>query len=447
MIGRVSLVLILISQSTWAWTDESFQLRDIVVAKRTLILRVDNRIVDKSGPGQVLKVQGLRGSKLWVSRGRPGWINASDVIALNQAEAFFQKPFATGASARDCLARGTVRVALGKHAEAIADLQKAVNMAGDSGEYLEPLGYAQLSGLQQAAAIETFSKALQDDPKSAPALMGRGLAFYQVGDYRKSQADLTRAVELEPEHAFPRKYLGVVLHDLNDLRGAKEQLSIAVKVDAHDAFIRKSLGRLQYDLGDLDSALTEFGIAIGLDETDIEAIVGRGVVLHAIGKNLKGAEEDFSRAIGLSTETVDNAYLWSNLGQVQGEMGKSTEAMRNLNKAVELDPNFLEARSHRAYQRVAENTSKEEIEAAKADMRAVFASDDPRTFWDYRALAGVNAAIGDYSRAAYYQTQGEMRLRETGPRRFVKEAAELRVAYQSTQQNNGQEEGTHQGQR
>jgi tetratricopeptide (TPR) repeat protein len=143
------------------------------------------------------------------------------------------------------------------------------------------------------------------------------------------------------------------------------------------------------------------------------------------------AESDFKNAIALSKDSIDNAYLWSNLGQVQMEIGELSEARLNLNKAIEIEPNFSEARSHQAFLIATENSShKDELEIAKDDLRTVFATHDARTYWDYRALAAVNVALGDFKRAAKYQAAAVTILRSAGPKRFMESAITTHEAYE-----------------
>ncbi|GAA4457384.1 tetratricopeptide repeat protein [Novipirellula rosea] len=403
---------------------------DLVAARRDLSIVDNAKNVDQAGAGQVLKVLEVNGSKILVSRGRPGWVPVADVIELDAAEAFFSKPFATGANARDYLSRGTVRMSLGKHAEGITDLKKAVEIANSPGDYLEPLAYAQITAQDQPAAIATFTRAIQDDPKSVPAWMGRGLAYYQVGQNQNALDDFTKAIQLDPNHAFSRKYMGALLHDLGNIDSARKQLDLAVKLDPHDGFARKARGRVLYDQADYAAALNDFSIAVTLDAADGEAVAGRGVVRLAIGSELTAAESDFKTAIELEKYPEENAYLWSNLGQVQTELRKFDDAERNLDRAIELDPSLNEARSHRAYLLATHLPDAARVAAAKADVQLVFASRETKTFWDYRSLAAVNAAMGDYARAAKHMALGEAIVRTTGPVRFAKPAVVLRESFE-----------------
>jgi tetratricopeptide (TPR) repeat protein len=382
-----------------------------------------DRIVDSVDRGQVLSVLQLHGDKVLVSRGRPGWIDASALIALEQAEDEFAPVFRSGAGPRDYLARGNVRIALGNHEGGLQDLQKAVSFSGDPAAYLPALGFGQLAALQQPAAIETFSKALGTDEKSSSALMGRGLAYYQVGQLENALTDLNAAIQLEPEHAFPRKYAGATLHDFGRLVEAKSMLDSAIKIDPFDAFTLRALGRLLFDQGELIESRNQFRKAVKLDSKDVEALNGCGVVGHVIGDDLQQVLKDYQQAIRHADESLENAHLWSNLGQVQAELGQRKPAMENFGRAIQLDGNFMEARSLRAYILLTEDGATEQaIELAKSDLRRVFQAPGKRTYWDYRALAAAYAVLGDAARAVKMQQYAIALIPEAHLTRFTADA-------------------------
>jgi tetratricopeptide (TPR) repeat protein len=368
-----------------------------VVAKSFVKIEQENKAVDSIGPGQLLKVLEVQGNKILVSRGQPGWIPESSVVPLEQAEQHFSRVFATGAGAADYLARGNVRVATGKTQEGLADLKRAVELSGtDKLPYFEALAYGHLKAHDQVAAVGVFDQALQLK-SAATTFMGRGLAYYQMGRLDEAAADFQKAIEQDSNHAFSRKYFAAVLHDQGKLQDAKAQLDAALKIDPRDSFTHVAAGRLHYDLRQYDEALQMFEKAIVLDKSDVEALVGRGVVLHAIGSDLAGSKSSYEAAIRLSKPSMETAYLWSNLGQVETELEQIKAASNNLDKAIELDSTFLEARSHRAYligKHFANDAKK--LEQAKEDLRLVFkTTSQARTFWDYRALALIYQVLGN----------------------------------------------------
>ena len=162
-----------------------------------------------------------------------------------------------------------------------------------------------------------------------------------------------------------------------------------------------------------------------------DLLTGHGLSGHAIGSDLQRVKTDFTKAVDLGTGIKDNAYLWCNLGQVQMELGEVDTAYKNLSRAIELDTDFSEARSHRAF--LLANTStlgSKTLAQAKEDTRRAFDSKEPRSYWDYRAAAAVNAAFGDFQRAIKFQSLAEDAIRKTGPKRFVVIASQERSRYE-----------------
>ncbi|MEL6109607.1 MAG: tetratricopeptide repeat protein, partial [Planctomycetota bacterium] len=355
-----------------------FEAGELVVARETVGLRNSGSVSDTVGPGQILTVHRSEATRLWVSRGKPGWVSTDQVFGLEEAAEHFSRPFETGANARNYQIRGTIRIALGNTEEGLADLRRAVELSADPTELLESLAYAELKCQLHRQAIATFTKVIDANAKAASALMGRGLALYQAGQQNGSRSDFQRAVALEPDHSFARKYLGAILHDDGRLEEALGHLERAVEIDPFDVFARKARGRLLFDLSQYEQALSDFRVAAKGDPADVEAAAGLGVIRHAMGV-LVEAESDFVAAIELAEPTHDFAFLWSNLGQVRMERGDFTAAREALDQAIALDPHFDEARSHRAYLSAIDPESSDAgLSQAKVDLRRVLvASAEP----------------------------------------------------------------------
>lgn len=396
-----------------------FDAGELVVTREKVELRNSGSVSDTVGPGQILTVHRSEESRLWVSRGKPGWVNKSEVLGLEDAENHFSKPFETGANAGNYQIRGAIRIALGQTEKGLADLRRAVELSSDPADLLESLAYAQLKCQLHREAIATFAKVIDANAEAASALMGRGLALYQAGQFKAARSDFERAVALEPDHSFAQKYLGAILHDDGQLDEALSHLDNAVEIDPFDVFARKARGRLLFDFARYEKALTDFRLAAKGDPTDIEAAAGLGVIRHAMGA-LAEAESDFAKAIELAEPTVDYAFLWSNLGQVRMELGELASAREALDQAVRLDGQFFEALSHRAnLSAIDPASSTARLDEAKNDLRRVLASSHEPTFWDLRAVAAINARLGDYQRAARFQKAAVSVVKRSGPARFV----------------------------
>jgi tetratricopeptide (TPR) repeat protein len=185
------------------------------------------------------------------------------------------------------------------------------------------------------------------------------------------------------------------------------------------------MGRLNYDKGKLSDALASFESAVKLAPNNAEGYAGRGVVGYALGDNLQRVRSDYLRAIAGQTINEDNAHLFANLGQVQWELGESQKAMQNLDAAIQIDPFNHEAVSVRILARIDQlgRTDREPIvRSCRDDLTRIFAESSAPTYWDYRALAAVNALLGDEARALRFQRLAVQEA-SRGPNKRFRESA------------------------
>jgi tetratricopeptide (TPR) repeat protein len=113
-------------------------------------------------------------------------------------------------------------------------------------------------------AIESYTKAVEIDPKFAAAFHLRGRAFAGLRYFNPSIADQTKAIRLEPKYA--------------------------------DALMDR--GMLMYASGNFDGAVSDFSRVIKLNKKNVNAYFQRG--LSYAGKS------DFRRAIADFTRVIDS---------------------------------------------------------------------------------------------------------------------------------------------
>lgn len=166
-------------------------------------------------------------------------------------------------------------------------------------------GRLYLTKRDYSAAIEKFDLLVKERPRSDMAFYYRALALIQKGEPKLAEADLLKAVELNPRLLDARLILAEsYLRDKN-----------------------KDLARQQ-----IDSALR------------IAPADSRVMMLHG---NLKVIEQDAVAAEGIFKRLVElhpgEASFYARLGVFYGTVGKLTEAERNLRKALELNPEQRDA--------------------------------------------------------------------------------------------------------
>jgi tetratricopeptide (TPR) repeat protein len=100
-------------------------------------------------------------------------------------------------------------------------------------------------------------------------LYARGIAYERTKRWPEAEADLLRALELDPEQPLVLNYLGYSWVDQGlNLDRAKEMLNRAVKLRPDDGFIVDSFGWAYYRLGEHEKAVTYLERAVELEPGD-----------------------------------------------------------------------------------------------------------------------------------------------------------------------------------
>ena len=153
------------------------------------------------------------------------------------------------------------------------------------------------------AALAVVSEAVSLAPGSFDAQFALGRALYGTGDPRKAAVAFERAVALKPEEARSRFFLATALEAS----------------------------------GDYDKAQKAYLDLIGLYPARTEGHLGLGVLLVKLGgENTERGIQELQKAVSLSGDSYEAQV---NLGRAQVKVGRYREAVENLKRAAELDPN------------------------------------------------------------------------------------------------------------
>ncbi len=107
--------------------------------------------------------------------------------------------------------------------------------------------YTQVKGDEKAdiKALEAFTKAIECDPRDAPAayFFNRGLVWEKLEKYDKARDDFTRAVDRDRNHAQAFNHRSIVRKKLKDYLGSQDDLRAACDIDPTICQIRQIRGR------------------------------------------------------------------------------------------------------------------------------------------------------------------------------------------------------------
>ena len=184
-----------------------------------------------------------------------------------------------------------------------------------------------------AKAAALFEQVLANEPGDKPtiavpyaqALVGGSVSMLHTNP-KQAEALLQRAIELDPENKEAFFYLG-------SLYRSKREYAKAIQA---------------YDK------------AIGLDPYFTDGLFNLGFLYYTTKDYVK-AEQMFARAVELRPSYLDETYF--NLAVVQNLQGNNLESIRNLEKALEVNP--ANKRAKRFLLRIKRTTQSEDVSTDK----------------------------------------------------------------------------------
>jgi tetratricopeptide (TPR) repeat protein len=147
-------------------------------------------------------------------------------------------------------------------------------------------------------AIADFNRVLELAPSDVDAMIRRGDAYGQMGDFGHALADLDRAVNLAPDYARAYIFRGIANGRRKETTLAVADFNAALKIDPRN--IDGLVNRAALYAGDHreDLAIGDLTTAIAIQKNNPLAFYNRGYAHFAKG-DYKSAIDDYSAAIVL----------------------------------------------------------------------------------------------------------------------------------------------------
>ncbi|MFM7399811.1 MAG: tetratricopeptide repeat protein [Bacteroidota bacterium] len=228
--------------------------------------------------------------------------------------------------------------------KARADFKAALKINPDFTRAYRNLGKVERDCGRMSAAIEALTRAINLSPNKADAYIVRGNMYQSTGAYDKALADAEKALSLEKNHSAYLN-LSAVLNNLGRHRESLTASEQAIALSPDNAESWYNRGNTYRELSKTDSALICFNRAIELDATNYFYFNNRGLA-NLMRGDAKSAAEDFSRALNL---VPDNLLVRMNRSICYFDLKKWPEAIADLDKVLEKDPQYPGARQNRDY--------------------------------------------------------------------------------------------------
>jgi len=241
----------------------------------------------------------------------------------------------------------------GKYKEAIADLDRGIEIAPRSAELYSYRGNAYVDAGMPEKALADYEKCIELDPKYSHAYLGLAQSQHSVKRYKEAIESSTKAIELSPKESYG--YLqraGSYAASGNYLK-AIEDFAKAKNLDANDVNGHMGLAAAYRSLKNYPEAIRKYNQVFSLFPDYYEAFKGRGLANQALNEKEK-AIDDYTNAIRASTDKTQAASEFSlnadkrcfraEVLQLRGnlykELGKTDLAEKDLERAKHLDEQF-----------------------------------------------------------------------------------------------------------
>ncbi|MHC4781026.1 MAG: tetratricopeptide repeat protein, partial [Planctomycetota bacterium] len=238
---------------------------------------------------------------------------------------------------------GTVRIMQGRCEEALDHLDTALKLDVDP-VYLCSRGVAKARLGDLDGAEKDYREAIRLDETHASSLQNLGVLYGLRKEFGKAAETTRKALKLRPERVKLWHNLGDFLRQSGRKAEAKSAFGEALRRDPKDPDALLGISMILIEEGQTDEAFEKL-------ETSLEVRPGHVEALKWLAKACY-LRRDPDRALKLYGEAARSApgdkVIWQEMGGMKAELGDLDGALEDMERALEIDPDFFRARLNRA---------------------------------------------------------------------------------------------------
>ena len=227
------------------------------------------------------------------------------------------------------------------------------------------VAWAYLDRGATAQAVAQFNEALKLREDYQAAIIGKGTALFRVNDITGALQSFEQVAEINKSNPYKRTlrelqgvyyYLGTIYAQQGRHEDAKNSFLEALDIDRADADSLYGLGMVYLKQGELDDAAPLLEMAIRFDPAFVDGYNGLATVYEKQGKmgqlfwvramlsfsqgKYEEALDSLSKSLRLTTDLPE---VYQAQGMTYEKMGRTAEALRAYQTALEKDPRLLVA--------------------------------------------------------------------------------------------------------
>lgn len=242
------------------------------------------------------------------------------------------------------LALGSVYSTTGKNAQAITELQRALELAPNSDEAYRRLGDAYLASGQAAEAIAAYQNGVAANPYFWWNHNSLGKAYLELGDSAKAMEAFRKVVELASDNPIGYENIGTVYFRegkwLEAIPNYQKALSFAP-----DAETYSNLGTCYFFLRRYDESVTMYQKAAEMAPNK-EVILGNLGDAYRWSGHSEQAAQAYDKAITLAFQELQvnprSFTIMGDLALYYAKKGDATNALQYIQRARSISPEDLQ---------------------------------------------------------------------------------------------------------
>ncbi|MCL5962497.1 MAG: tetratricopeptide repeat protein [Chloroflexi bacterium] len=211
-----------------------------------------------------------------------------------------------------------------QYQEAIQSLSRAIEEQPDYMDAYRIRFLAYLHTGRIDEAIEDMSRILAAEGDDLDLLLARGSAYRQIQSSGLALKDFAHAISLDPPDPRAYRSRAETYHELGLINEAIASEQQALAISPYSAVLYRELAGMHATLGHFQEALSLYNTAIWLDKYDAESYVGRASILRILGRG-EETIPDLREVLALSNDEDVRTWARRTIAAVSGADANKAE--------------------------------------------------------------------------------------------------------------------------
>lgn len=221
-----------------------------------------------------------------------------------------------------------------QYAKALLDLNNAIELVPESGEYYRDRGLVYLSDEQYSPALSDLSKAVELNPEDAKAIAYRGIVYLAKSDYSMAIQVFTNALKVKSDFPSVLVSRGAAYCDLRNYQRALADLEQALTLSPGYLGAIAQRGKVYQAIGRSDDALRDLNQVLAQYPDNLASLLSRGIVYRET-ERYQEAVTDFSQVLSSNPNPQEAEQAFAHRGETYRRLERYQDSIDDLSQSID----------------------------------------------------------------------------------------------------------------